>query len=136
MKSIQDVGRVRDSKPDFPCERTNRRELRKQRWRVAAAAGHVELEDKVMILKAALCIASLWLFMPHEPNIGYGTPGSAAPSSAIVAGIGCKALAIASLPCSPPVAQTSGAPDTFAQARESLLERLHAAKADLRANRH
>ena len=87
-----------------------------------------------MIIKAAVCIAAMWLFIPHEPNVGYGTPGSATPSSSIVASFGCKALAIVNLPCSPIAEQTKGAPDTFVQARESFLERLQAAKADLRAN--
>lgn len=88
-----------------------------------------------MILKAAVCIAAMWLFMPHEPNVGYGTPGSATPPTSIVATIGCKALAVASLPCSPVAEQSNGAPDAFVQARESFLARLQAAKADLRANR-
>jgi len=89
-----------------------------------------------MIFKAALCIAAILFFMPHEPNVGFGTPGNATPSTSIVTTIGCKALAIANLPCSPLAEQTKGTPDRFAQTRESFLEKLQAAKADLRANRH
>ena len=90
-----------------------------------------------MIIKAVFFIAAIALFAPHEPNVGYGTPAGAAPSTSIVATVGCKALAIARLPCSPPTTgQTKSGPDTFAQTRESFLEKLQAAKADLQANGH
>ena len=88
-----------------------------------------------MIIKAVFFIAAIALFAAHGPSVGTGTPASAASSASIIATVGCKALAIASLPCSPPTTgQANSGPDTFAQTRQSFLEKLQAAKADLKAN--
>jgi len=88
-----------------------------------------------MIIKAIFVIGAMWLFMPHEPNVGYGNPGSLAPSASIVTNAACKALGMAGLPCSPAAEQTRAAPDTIDRTRESFLERLQDVKADLRAAR-
>ena len=89
-----------------------------------------------MIIKAVFFLAVIALFMPHEPNLGFGTPGNQAPSNSTVANIECKALAMAGAPCSVIAEETTAAPNTIEQARESFLIRLQAVKADLRASSH
>ena len=93
-----------------------------------------------MIIKAIFVIGAMWLFMPHEPNVGYGHPASLAPSASVVSNLACKALGMVRLPCNPvadqaSAEQTSAAPDTIDRTRESFLERLQDVKADLRAAR-
>jgi len=90
-----------------------------------------------MIIKALVCVAAVWMFMPHEPNVGFGNPGSSGQSySSVGSNIVCKALDMVGAPCGSPVAvQTEVAPDTIEQVRVSFLERLQRVKADLRAAR-
>ena len=120
---IQDDGRATDTDSDYHDERTNRHVL-------------AEPEGRAMIVKAVFFLAVVALFMPHEPNLGFGTPGSQAPSNSTVTNIECKALAVAGAPCSVIAEKTTATPDSFDQARETFLVRLQAVKADLRASSH
>ena len=120
---IQDDGRARDTNSDYPGERTDRHDL-------------VEQEFGSMIVKALVCVAAVWMFMPHEPNVGFGNPGSSGQStSSVGSNIVCKALDMVGAPCSPIAVQTEAAPGAIEQVRESFLERLQKVKTDLRAAR-
>lgn len=89
-----------------------------------------------MMIKAIICVAAVWMFMPHEPNVGFGNPGSGGQSySSIGSNIACKALDMVGAPCNPIAVQTATAPDTIEQFRVSFLEKLQGVKADLRAAR-
>jgi hypothetical protein len=123
MKSIQDDGRARDTNSDYPDERTNRHGLAKR-------------ECAPMIIKAIICVAAVWMFMPREPDVGFGNPGNSGQSySSIGTDIACKALDMVGAPCNPIAVQAATAPDTIEQVRASFLERLQRVKADLRAAR-
>ena len=90
-----------------------------------------------MIIKAVLFVAAIAMFTPHEPNVGFGSPGGIGSStSSVGANIACKAFDLIGMPCNANAAQTKTAPDTIEQVRASFFERLQAVKAELRAARH
>ncbi len=86
-----------------------------------------------MIIKAVVCVAAVWMFLPHEPNLGIDSSANFPLASSIMTSVACAAIGKVDMPCLPasaPAARTS-----IEQVRVSLLDRLHDVKDELRAAR-
>ncbi len=84
-----------------------------------------------MILRAAFWIAVVAVFMPREPDVGFGRPD--APSIVPPRAAEWIAQTLHVPPCEDR-AQCLGGPSWTADLRGALLESLERAKADLKAN--
>ncbi len=84
-----------------------------------------------MILRAAFWIAVVAVFIPHEPDVGYGHPG--APSVAPPKAVAFVAELLKVPPCTEHVRCVADLP-LASGFRQEVRERLERAKAELKAS--
>ena len=88
-----------------------------------------------MIIKAVVCVAAVWMLLPHEPNLGIDRSANIPQASSVMTSIACAAISKVGMPCQPPAATATAAPTSIEQVRVSFLDRLHDVKDELRAAR-
>ena len=78
-----------------------------------------------MIIKAVVCIAAVWMLMPHEPNLGVDRSVNSPQSNSVVTNVACAGLGKLGMPCGATSALASAAPTSIEQVRVSFLDRIH-----------
>mgnify|MGYP001550642735 CR=1 FL=1 len=88
-----------------------------------------------MIIKAVVCVAAVWMFLPHEPNLGVDISANVPQASSIMTSVACAAIGKLGVPCLPASAPAKAEPTSIEQVRVSFLDRIHDVKDELRAAR-
>jgi hypothetical protein len=84
-----------------------------------------------MILRAAFWITVVAVFIPHEPNLGYGPPD--APSAAPPKAVAVLAQLLKVPPCNEQAQCTAGL-SLASDFRQAVRERIERARAELKAS--